>query len=117
MREPVRDINRLQHMIESIDRVFRFTHGKTYADLCADEQLYYAVVKNIEMIGEATYMLTGQFTSSHPLTPWRAIIAMRHVLVHGYYQVEKTEVWNVIKNDLPSLRTQIEGYISEFTAQ
>lgn len=45
------------------------------------------------------------------------IIAIRHVLVHGYYQVEKPEIWNVIKNDLPSLYTQEEGYISEIDTQ
>lgn len=113
MRETVRDIHRLQHISESIDRIFRFLKDKTFADLCNDEILYYAVVKNIEMVGEASYMLTKEFTASHPETPWRVIIAMRHVLVHGYYQVEKSEIWNVVQNDLPGLRKQILNYLSE----
>ena len=114
MRESVRDINRLQHISESISRVSRFLKDKTYSDLCEDEILYYAVVKNIEMVGEAAYMLTKEFTASHPETHWRVIIAMRHVLVHGYYQVEKSEIWNVAMNDLPVLHNQITRYISEF---
>ncbi len=92
-------------------------NNKSYHDLCDDEILYYAIVKNIEMVGEVAYMLSKDFISTHPSTPWRGIIAMRHVLVHGYYQVEKCEIWNVIKDDLPSLYTQVEGYISEIDTQ
>ncbi|MDE7101966.1 MAG: DUF86 domain-containing protein, partial [Bacteroidales bacterium] len=44
--------------------------------------------------------------------PWRHIIKMRHVLVHGYYQVEASEIWEVISNDLPLLKTQIQQYLS-----
>lgn len=117
MREPIRDISRLHHIDESIDRVFRFMQGKTYDDLYGDELLYYAVVKNIEMVGEAAYMLTKEFIAAHPSTPWRVIIAMRHVLVHGYYQVEKSEIWNVIKEDLPTLSIQIKNYISALDSE
>lgn len=75
--------------------------------------LYFAVVKNMENIGEAAYMLTPDFKDSHPDTPWQDIINMRHILVHGYYQVDSKEVWSSIKNDLPVLETQIKKYLKE----
>lgn len=76
--------------------------------------LYYALVKNIEIIGEASYMLTIDFKDKHPQTDWRTIISMRHVLVHDYYMISKTRLWNVIQNDLQPLRTQVVEYLKEF---
>lgn len=75
--------------------------------------LYFAVVKNIEIIGEAAYMLTKEFIESHLQTPWKYIIKMRHILVHGYYQINPEQLYNVYQEDLPLLAPQIEKYIKE----
>ena len=115
MREPVRDLGRLQHMLEHIDRAEQFSKGKTLADLENDAMLRYAVVKCIEIIGEAAYMLTNEFRENHPLTPWNVIVKMRHVLVHGYYAIQMPIVMDIIQNDLPVLRSQIEAYIKELS--
>ena len=117
MREAIRDCGRLQHMLEHINRAEQFTTGKTLADLENDAMLRYAVVKCIEIIGEAAYMLTNEFKDSHPETPWNVIVKMRHVLVHGYYAIQMPIVWDIVKNDLPVLRPQIEAYINELSSQ
>lgn len=70
--------------------------------------LFYATVKNIEIIGEAAYKLTHAFCRLHPETPWDFIAKMRHVLVHDYYQISTKEVWKVIKDDLQPLREQVD---------
>ena len=72
------------------------------------------MVKNVEIIGEAAYMLSQEFKDSHPQTPWKIIIGMRHILVHGYFEVEPDEVWNVIDKDLKPLQAQLESYLKEF---
>ena len=113
MRENVRDRNRLEHIAEAIDRILAFAVGKTKEELEADNLKYYGIVKNIEIIGEATYMLTHAFCSQHPETPWEFIAKMRHVLVHDYYQIEPREVWKVIHDDLQPLREQVAGYLAE----
>lgn len=77
--------------------------------------LYYAIVKNLEIIGEAAYMLTPDFKESHADTDWKDIINMRHILVQGYYQIDSRIVWATIKNDLPPLLKQIEGYLQDMT--
>lgn len=77
----------------------------------SNSMLFYAVVKNVEIIGEAACKLTQDFTNAHPETPWRLIIAMRHILVHGYYQVTSSEIFNVYKQDLPVLYKQISSYL------
>lgn len=113
MREKPRDRGRLEHIAMSIGNIKNFLKDKTAEDFLLDAMLYFAVVKNMEIIGEAAYMLTHDFKDTHPDTPWRDIINMRHILVHGYYQVDSKEVWSSIKNDLPKLEKQIEKYLEE----
>ena len=113
MRERVRDKGRLEHILQAIDKVFEFSSGVKREDFQKDSILYFAIVKNIEIIGEAYYMLSLEFKDSHPDTDWQVIIAMRHFLVHGYYQVDPEEVWNVIEQDLQPLKDQILEYIKE----
>ena len=113
MREYVRDRERLEHMVEAIDRILAFAEGKTKEELEADNLKYYGVVKNIEIVGEAAYKLTNAFCRQHPETPWKHITRMRHVLVHDYYQINPIEVWKVIGEDLHPLRDQVARYLSE----
>lgn len=69
--------------------------------------LFFAVVKNIEIVGEATYMLTKAFKGSHSTIPWQIIEKMRHVLVHGYYTITPEKIWETVQEDLPVLKEQI----------
>ena len=112
MREPLKDRERLEHMLSAIDRILRYTKGKTFQDLVDDDMMYYAVVKNIEIIGEAANMLTGDFQASHLETPWKMVKGMRNYIVHEYFQIDSAVVWDVVSNELTLLRNQIERYIS-----
>lgn len=103
MRDIDRDPIRILHMIEAINCVNEFMTGKKSSDLASDKMLFYAVVKNIEIIGEAAYKLTHEFTEMHPEIPWKQIIRMRHILVHGYYQIDAEQLYNVYTEDLPYL--------------
>lgn len=113
MREPVRDRDRLEHIVESINNILEFAEGKTEDEIVADKLKYYGIVKNIEIIGEAAFKLTNAFRQQHSGTPWVFIMKMRHVLVHDYYQIKPREVWMVIKDDLHPLRNQINHYLTE----
>ena len=101
-------------MLSAADRVIRYTSGKTFDDLKADDMMYYAVVKNIEIIGEAANLLSPEFVASHPATPWKQVRGMRNYIVHEYFQIDDVVVWGVVTTDIPVLRTQIIGYIAEF---
>ena len=113
MREPLKDRERLEHILASINRVERYVTGKTFDDLIADDMMYYAVVKNIEMMGEAANMLTLDFQSSHPDTPWKLVKGMRNYIVHEYFQIDSTVVWDVVSNNLPELREQVIRYLTD----
>ena len=113
MRESLRDPLRLKHMVDAINNVNSYMKDQSEKDLENNSMLFYAVVKNIEIIGEAAYKLTNEFKETHPDTPWRQIISMRHILVHGYYQVCADEIFNVYIQDLPTLHQQLTSYIDE----
>lgn len=113
MREQLRDKERLEHILAAIDRVARYTKDKTFDDLLADDMMYFAVVKNIEMMGEAANMLTSEFQDSHPETPWKMVKGMRNYIVHEYFQIDNAVVWDVVTNELSTLREQITRYLSE----
>jgi len=113
MREPIRDRGRLEHIVSAIETIDTFVDGQTFDSFSSNMMMYFAIVKNIEIIGEAAYMLTKEFRDNHHEVEWQDIISMRHVLVHGYYQISKAEVWDTVKNNLPPLKIQIEQYLSE----
>lgn len=113
MREPLKDRERLNHMLAAIDRILRYTDGKSYAELMTDDMMYYAVVKNIEIIGEAANMLTPDFVALHHDTPWKQVRGMRNYIVHEYFQIDDVVVWDVVSNNLKPLRKQIETYLAE----
>lgn len=85
MREPVRDKERLQHILDAINILEESRKKHDSAESEKDPIVYYGFVKHVEIIGEAVYMLSKEFKESHPEVEWGAIEGMRHVLVHGYY--------------------------------
>ena len=100
-------------MLQAIERIRRYTKGKNFDDFIADDMMYYAVVKNIEILGEASNMLTEEFRTQHPQTPWKQVNSMRNYIVHEYFQVDNNVVWDVVTNDLPLLELQVKQYLTE----
>lgn len=113
MREKPKDRGRLLHIKAAIENIGKFLTGRSAEDFLEDLMLYYAIVKNMEIIGEAAYMLTKEFKAIHSGTNWNDIIKMRHILVHGYYQVDSRIVWTTIQKDLPILESKIDQYLQE----
>ena len=111
MREPERDPGRLQDIIEAANHIASFTEGHSQEDLAVDKLRYFAVVKNVEIIGEAAFMLSQEFKNSHSEIPWNDIIRMRHVLVHGYATILPELLWNTALKEVPQLKKEIEAII------
>ena len=90
-------------MLEAIDNVNTFMAEKNLDSLESDKMLYFAVIKNIEIIGEAAYKLSKEFKELHSDIPWRHIEKMIHVLVHGYYSISAPLLYDlaVLYNNKP----------------
>lgn len=113
MRERIRDKGRLQDMLEHSANALQFVEGIGYEDFVSDRMRYYAVMKNVEIVGEAAYMLSNEFRELHTELPWEQIIGMRHVLVHGYAQISDTKLWKTATKDLVVLNQIVSRYLSE----
>jgi uncharacterized protein with HEPN domain len=70
------------------------------------------VIRWIEIIGEAARGETAELREAHPEVPWRRMVAMRNVLIHGYFDIDVDLVWSVAQNDLPKLGAQIRAMLS-----
>ena len=109
MREKIRDRGRLEHILESIDYIIDFSEGIDWDEFKKDKKLQFAIIKNVEIIGEASYMLSKEFREQHPEVLWRKIIHLRHVLVHGYYQIRLEMIWEIVQKELLILKEQIQA--------
>ena len=113
MRERARDKGRLEDIVEYSTNVINLIEGYSLEALIADKRTYYSVMKNVEVVGEAAYMLTKAFKKSHPEIPWKVVQGMRHVLVHDYANVVSATLYDTAVNDMLPLRQQVECYLSE----
>ncbi len=113
MREHSRDRGRLEDIVKYAQNVEVIISGISYEEFTKDIRIYYSVMKNIEVIGEAANMLTRHFRETHAELPWRQIVSMRNVLVHGYAQVSDADLWQTATNDIQPLCEQVLRYISD----
>ncbi len=113
MREPVRDKGRLEDIVEYSTNVLKIVEGVTFEEFSSNILVYYSTMKNVEIVGEAAYMLTKEFKTSHADIPWKQVEGMRHVLVHGYSQVLPQILWATAKENIPEIKEQAERYLSE----
>ena len=111
MREQAKDKGRLEHIVKYASNVEEMTRDANFEQFAANKVLYYAVMKNIEVVGEAAYMLTKEFLLLHPELPWKEIIGMRHILVHGYATVQPRKLWDTAIYDIPKLKQQVLRYL------
>lgn len=113
MSEKIKDRGRLEHILSAIDVLLENKSRYTYEQVASDPIIFFGFVKHVEIIGEAVYMLSKEFRLTHTEVEWDVIEGMRHVLVHGYYQIKPHQLWNTIEEDIPALRPYIEKYINE----
>ena len=113
MREHSRDQGRLEDILKYAQNVEKIMDEISYEDFTKDIRIYYSVMKNVEVIGEAANMLTRHFRETHAELPWRQIVSMRNVLVHGYAQVSDIDLWQTATNDIHPLCEQVKHYLEE----
>jgi uncharacterized protein with HEPN domain len=108
---PERADDYLQHIIEAIDRAMAYAaKGKTFEAFEQDVLLQDGIVRNIGVIGEAAVKIgqaDPELVARNPTIPWREMQTMRHKLVHDYFDVDLSVVWDTVQRDLPKLAVQV----------
>lgn len=97
----------LYHILESIEAIEKHTENISKEKFSKNIIVQDAVIRRIEIIGEAARNLPSDFKAKHPGIEWRAISGMRDKLIHGYFGVDLNVIWQTIKEDIPQLKKQV----------
>jgi uncharacterized protein with HEPN domain len=100
---PRDDSLRLADMLAAARDAGLFVVGRKQSDLAQDRQLTLALLKCVEMIGEAAAHVTDELRSRYPDVPWKDIVGMRNRLIHNYFEVDLSLLWTTVTDDLPEL--------------
>jgi uncharacterized protein with HEPN domain len=112
MKKPI-DNDRLNHILDSIEKIDKYLLGFDLEKFKQNDEKIDAVVRNIEIIGEATNCLDRGLKSRYPRVEWRFATAIRNRLIHGYFDIDAEIIWSVTQNDLPKLKSDIEKILEE----
>jgi len=107
------DSTYLTHIREAIETIQDYLEGISYEQFKSDKMITDAVVRELEIIGEASNNLSADFRGQHPDMFWRRMKDMRNFLIHEYFGVNTKVVWDTCKNDLPSLKGFIAGILDK----
>jgi uncharacterized protein with HEPN domain len=104
---------RLQHMLDAATEAQTFASGRTRADLDSNRMLSLALIRSIEVIGEAAAQVSAETRAANPGIPWPSIVAMRNRLIHAYFDVDLDRVWETVTDDLPPLVRELRQILVE----
>ena len=108
------DRERLFDILEAIERIEKYA-SKGRPAFEDDELIQTWVLHHLQLIGEATRALSSEVKQAHSEAPWAQIAGMRNILVHQYFGIDTSAVWNVVEGDLPALKQQVEAILAELS--
>ena len=109
-----KDLVRLKHMLESTEAILSFTKGRRRVSLDKDRLLSSAVLRELEIIGEAANRVSEKTKKKFPSLPWKELIGMRNRLIHAYFNVDRDIIWKTIREYLPLFLKQLQETINLF---
>jgi uncharacterized protein with HEPN domain len=107
----IKDI--LQNMNDAMD----FIEGISYDQFVADKKTLNAVLRSIEVIGEATKNIPDEVRAKYPQVPWKEMAGMRDKVIHSYFGVDRETVWLVVKDRIPAIRSMIQQVLEDLEKQ
>jgi uncharacterized protein with HEPN domain len=104
-----------QDILETITYLEAFTNGVSFEAFEANPEKLFAVVKAIEIIGEAVKKIPDETRSQYVQIPWKDIAGMRDILVHNYWRIDSRVVWSTVQDGIPLLKTAVTELAAKFT--
>ncbi len=104
----------VEDIIDAMSKAEEFTGGITYEDFAGDSKTVFAVIRALEIVGEAAKRIPDMVKKKYPEIPWRDISGMRDKLIHGYFGVNLLVVWETVKKDIPSTKPLFEKILKDF---
>jgi uncharacterized protein with HEPN domain len=101
----------LLHILDAIDLIEEYTKGMSENEFFSNSMAHDAVIRQMEIIGEAAKNVSDEFQDKHRTLPWLKMIGIRNKIIHEYFNVNYAIVWDTVKDDLPSLKKSIKKII------
>jgi uncharacterized protein with HEPN domain len=105
----------LDDILTASQKITRYCKGMVFEDFRADERTYDAVIRNLEIIGEAAKSVPEEIREKYPAIQWREMAALRNIVAHQYFGVKDEIIWDVIANKIPNLITHVQAVINDFS--
>ena len=106
-------IDYIEDIIKAIDDALSFVKNMDYEVFVKDSRTIYAVIRALEIIGEATKNVPSSIKAEYSQIPWKKMAGMRDKVIHEYFGVDLKRVWNTVNNDLPALKPQFEKILEK----
>ncbi|MBS7651202.1 MAG: DUF86 domain-containing protein [Halobacteria archaeon] len=104
----------VEDIIGAMEDALSFVEGMGYDDFAKNKRTVYAVIRAVEVIGEAVKKIPKTIRNRHPGIPWKDIAGMRDKLIHEYFGVDLRRVWKTVKEDIPNLKPLFEKILKDF---
>jgi len=105
---------RVRHMLDAIEEALSFVRDKDRKHLNQDRMLVLALIKDIEIVGEAASRISDKTKQAAPDIPWASITGMRNRLIHAYFDINLDILWQTVSKDLPELAGQLQDLVASF---
>lgn len=113
---PKDDLDYVGHMLDSAQTALRLVAGKSRKDYDGEETLRLALAHLCQVVGEAARRISAEFCAAHAQVPWKAIIGMRHKVVHDYLAVDEDVVWRTVTQEMPGLAQALQKILESETS-
>ena len=100
-------------MLRAIDKIERFTEGLDMDSFSSSELVVDAVLRNLEVLGEAARNVPEEVREGHPEIPWRRVVGLRNIVAHAYFGIDLENVWKIVTENVPAVRPPVKALLDE----